>query len=287
MPTSPCFLSSAQAPGCSAWELSKVGPVFHALPRSNPLRCSGTPQGQTRLGMRSVFFPGPSSSGNQVFGERTVPGGPCILITSPVPAVQFPGGPARALSQPCVSWGADLRLRPSWQMSTIQDPRKTWLATGSLLTVWWRMPVSGAEIGAAPCLLALAVTHLPLCLQEEDGLVRSQLALLWCSLNPLFCEQTRLRVRAFHGKVFSLSLFFFFPLSGDPTVWLLYQVSSLRLSLGHSGPVLTLSTNDAARASLSSPWWRTRAPGLLLHWQLRLGMYSVGFFFPPPGQVAL
>ena len=92
-------------------------------------------------------------------------------------------------------------------------PGKTWLATGSLLTVWWRMPVSGAEIGAAPCLLALAVTRLPLCLQEEDGLVRSRLALLWCSLNPLFCEQTRLRVRAFCGKVFSLSLFFFFSLA--------------------------------------------------------------------------
>jgi len=51
-------------------------------------------------------------------------------------------------------------------MSTIQDPRKTWLATGSLLTVWWRMLVSGAEIGAAPCLPALAVTCLPLCLQQ-------------------------------------------------------------------------------------------------------------------------
>ena len=25
-------------------------------------------------------------------------------------------------------------------MSIVQDPRKTWLATGSLLTVWWRMP---------------------------------------------------------------------------------------------------------------------------------------------------
>ena len=31
-------------------------------------------------------FPGLSSSGNQVFGEHTVPGVPCILITSPVPA---------------------------------------------------------------------------------------------------------------------------------------------------------------------------------------------------------
>ena len=31
----------------------------------------------------------------------------------------------------CLLWGADLRLQPSWQMSTVQDPRKTWLATGA------------------------------------------------------------------------------------------------------------------------------------------------------------
>ena len=54
-------------------------------------------------------------------------------------------------------------------MSTIQDPRKTWLATGSLLTVWWKMPLSGAESAAAPCLLALAVTRLALCLLVGRG----------------------------------------------------------------------------------------------------------------------
>ena len=36
----------------------------------------------------------------------------------------------------CLLWGADLRLRLSWRMLTVQDPRKTWLATGSLLAVW-------------------------------------------------------------------------------------------------------------------------------------------------------
>ena len=30
---------------------------------------------------------------------------------------------------------------------------------------------------------------------------------------------------------------------------------------------------------LLPPWWGTWASGLLLRWQLRLGMYSVGFFF--------
>ena len=39
----------------------------------------------------------------------------------------------------------------------------------------------------------------------------------------------------------------------EPFVGKLSQVSSLRLSSGHSGPVLTLSTNYAACSSLSSP----------------------------------
>ena len=48
-----------------------------------------------------VPFPGPSSSGNQLLGEHTVPGGPCILITFPVPGTWFPGCIVRALSQVC------------------------------------------------------------------------------------------------------------------------------------------------------------------------------------------
>ena len=51
------------------------------------------------LGVRFVHFPGLSSSGDQVLGERTVLGGPCVLITSLVQAVQFPGYVMRAPSQ--------------------------------------------------------------------------------------------------------------------------------------------------------------------------------------------
>ena len=63
--------------------------------------------------------------------------------------------------------------------------------------------VSGAKI--APCLLPF--THLPLCLWLGNGLVHSLLAVLWYSLNPLFCEQARLclKLEIFTGK-FSLSL---------------------------------------------------------------------------------
>ena len=61
---------------------------------------------QTRLDLRFVPFPGLSSSGNEVLGEHTVPGGPCILITSPVPATQFPGCAERAVSDVlCISSG--------------------------------------------------------------------------------------------------------------------------------------------------------------------------------------
>ena len=155
-----------------------------------------------------VCFLGLSSSGDQVLGEYTVPCGPCVLITSPSQQLGFLGAPREhhLRCAVCLLWGTDLRLRPSWQMSTVQDPRKTWLATGSLLTVWWRISVSGAEI--APCFQALAVICLLLCFCQGGEPVHSRLALLWYLLNPLFCERVRLflRLELFMGK-FSLSLF--------------------------------------------------------------------------------
>ena len=51
--------------------------------------------------------------------------------------------------------------------------------------------VSGAGIEAAPCLLALAVASLPLCLCGGRALYSSRLALLWYSVSPLFCGHTR------------------------------------------------------------------------------------------------
>ena len=104
----------------------------------------------------------------------------------------------------CLLWEADLRLRYSWQMSTVQDPRKTWLATGSLLSLLEDV-VSGAKIAAALCLPALAVTCLSFCLQGERALYSSQLAVLWYLLNPLLCEYSRghhVLLEPFEGKVF-------------------------------------------------------------------------------------
>ena len=156
---------SAAAPGCSAGALSKVGPVFHVLPRSELLRFrfSGTPQEHT-LGWMCVCALPRSEQLRQLGAWRAhCPRWAVHLNHLPGPTHWFPGCAV------CLLWGADLRLRPSWQMSTIQDPRKTWLATRSLLTVWWKILFSGAENGAAPCLPALAVTRLHLCLWQRGG----------------------------------------------------------------------------------------------------------------------
>ena len=69
------------------------------------------------LGVHFVPFPGLSSSGNQVPGAHTVPGGPCILITSLVPEARFHQvlipGEHRLRCAICLLSRSDLRLRPS------------------------------------------------------------------------------------------------------------------------------------------------------------------------------
>ena len=146
----------------------------------------------------------------------------------------------------CLLWGPDLWLQPFWQMSTVLDPSKTWISNWEPAH-WWRMLVSGAE--TALCLLALAVTSLPLCLGWTDGPICSWLALFWYLRYLLLCEWARLHLRL---ELSPESFFFFFLLFlAIPQCGLLSHVSSLRLSSGHSGPVLTLS--NAAHASQFSP----------------------------------
>ena len=172
---------------------------------------------QTQLGLCFVPFPGPSGSGDQVLGEHTVPGSLCVLITSLVPAARFPGCAATAPSQvhhvsPLGSWSLSVTLLADVSHPGSQeDLVSNWEPTYSLV----QDAASGAEI--APCLLALAVAHLPLCFQQGDGPVCSRLALLWYPFNPLFCEQVRLclRLELFLGK-FSLSFFF--------SLWLSYSL---------------------------------------------------------------
>ena len=98
------LVHTAQAPGCSTGKLSKAGPGLLGLPKSKPLRfrflgCST--KAQTWLGLRFVPFPSPSSSGDQVLGEHTLPRRAVHLITSLVPANWFPGCAVGALSHVC------------------------------------------------------------------------------------------------------------------------------------------------------------------------------------------
>ena len=102
---------TAQAPGCSAGELSKAGPGLRALSISKPFRFVGTPQWY-RLGLACVLCPSQVQPAQVIrcLGSALSPGGAVRLITSPVPAAWFPGCTARVLSQVCcvLLWGADL-----------------------------------------------------------------------------------------------------------------------------------------------------------------------------------
>ena len=127
---------TAQAPGCSA--RNRRRPALGCL----HLRClshSGSGAGyssevQTPLGLRFVHLPGLSSSGDEVFGECSH----CDLSPPLSLLLGFLGVQSAHLLScaVCLFWGADLWLRPSWRMSTVQNPKKSWLATGSLLAVW-------------------------------------------------------------------------------------------------------------------------------------------------------
>ena len=103
---------------------------------------------------------------------------------------------------PCLLWGANLWLWPSWQISTVQVPRKTWSATGSLITVWWRMPSVGLKLPLPSSSGYCMPAFLPL---AGGCLVR------WYSFSPLFCEWAGLCLRLeFCTGKFSLSFFFKF-----------------------------------------------------------------------------
>ena len=117
------------------------------------------------MGWACVFaFPALSSSDDQVLGERTVPGGPCVLITSPVLATQFLSVPQEhhLRCAVCLLWGVisgcillDDINHPGSQEYVVSswEPARSWLED----------TVSGAEIIAVPCLLTLAVISLRLC----------------------------------------------------------------------------------------------------------------------------
>ena len=104
------------------------------LSQSTLLRLQVALQGNClKWALGCVYFPGLicSGSGSQVLHKGADLVGPTFCALSKCKQLSGPG--AWQAHSPLA---ADLWLRPSQGMSTVQDPRKTWLATGSLLAVW-------------------------------------------------------------------------------------------------------------------------------------------------------
>ena len=154
--------------------------------------------------------------------------------------------------------------------------RKTSLVTGSLLTVWWRMPSLGPKLP-----LAFQLWLSPGCLSASSGggvgpqlasspLVFTQSFVLWAGQAV---PQSFLR-ECSHSL--SLSFFFFYFFLAIPQFLLLSHISSLSLSSGHSGPVPTLCIQPVPPCSAPARCWRMRATGLP---RVNFGFF---FFFPLP-----
>ena len=227
---------------------------------------------QTRLDVRFVPIPDLSSSGDQVLGEHTVLSGLCVLITSWSLPISFLG--LFRVSSGELIPGCDPPGR--CQLSRIPG------ASSQLGGVCWSL---GLRLS-----LAFWLWLLYACLSASgggEGPVCSQLALLWYSLNPLFCELARLRVRGFRRKVLFLSLSLFFFHLEIPLFGLLAHVCSLRLSSGHSGPGLPLRTDDAARGFLSSPRLLVADTSVWAASPLAVGVRLAFCVVFPPSHVAL
>ena len=165
-------------------ELSKVGPGLCALPRCKLFRFSGAPQ-RRRLGWACVLCPSQvRAAQGQVLGERRLPGCSASL------RLPFRRSVSRVRSG---SAGSGVRVSSGELISGCDPPGGCPLSRIPIdLVSNWEPAcrlvedaVSGAEL--ARCLPALAGAHLPL--SSGDGRVRSWLALLCCSLSPLFSEQ--------------------------------------------------------------------------------------------------
>ena len=87
---------TAEAPGCSEVELSKVGPGLRALPRSKLLRFRF-------FSWACIFCPSQvgAAQATKCLVSAQSPDGAMCFITSPVPATWFPGCTVGAAAQMC------------------------------------------------------------------------------------------------------------------------------------------------------------------------------------------
>ena len=116
---------------------SANGPaIYSSWPDSGPQGSRGEgiwgAQGLAR-GTGHLVQPGPLGGGP---GSSQVGWG--VLSPTPSQPLGFLGAQQEHCLRcaVCLLWGADLWLRPSWWMSTVQHLKKTWLAPGNLLAVW-------------------------------------------------------------------------------------------------------------------------------------------------------
>ena len=101
-------VDTAQAPGCCAGELSKAGPGWRALPRTKPLRFSGTPQ-RHRLSCACILCPSQVQAAQATRClASTHSSGAMRLITSLTPAARFPGWQRVRPSQVCCASPGEL-----------------------------------------------------------------------------------------------------------------------------------------------------------------------------------
>ena len=142
------------------------------------------------MGLRFLPFPGLSSSGKQVLGEHTLPRWGSVSYHLPGPSclVFWVCSRSTISGVPCVSSGE--LISGCDPPGDVNCPESQEL-NGACLQCG-RGCLSGAEI--APFQLWLptsppAPPHLACFYLAGDGPARSLLALLWCSLSPLFCER--------------------------------------------------------------------------------------------------
>ena len=124
---------TSQVLGCSARELSESGCGLRALPRPKLLRFrfSGTPQ-RYRLIWACVLCPShvQAAQTTRCQGVQSPSGGGCILSPPLSQMLGFLGGCGCAPLKcaVCLFWETDLWLQPSRRISTVQNPKNSWLA---------------------------------------------------------------------------------------------------------------------------------------------------------------
>ena len=146
--------------------------VFCVFPRSEQLRRPGALWAHSpRLAVHLNHLPGPSHLVSRVRQESTVSGVPYVSSEELVSGCDSPG-----------------RCQPSWLSGRRASQLGACSQFGGRRHLWGWDCSSPLPSGSG-CHKAASVPP------GGEGLVHSWLALLWYSLNPLFCEQARLYVR--------------------------------------------------------------------------------------------